>query len=166
MGSVIPLPAGIHASIRQLAEETGFDRDTVQKKISENNVVPSGKRGGHAVYRIRDVLPALYTNGPDGREDPEKLDPFRRKAHYQAELDKLKLQLETREVIPRIEVEQEQARNFRIVALLLDTLPDVVERDCGASAELIARIEQAIDKCRESLYAELVGDDEPVRDAS
>lgn len=153
------MPSGIHASIRQIAEETGFDRDTVTKKISEQNIVPSGKRGGHPVYRLRDVLPALYVLTPEGREDPQKMDPFRRVAHYKAELDRLKLEQETRELIPRIEVEQEQARILKIIAQLMDTLPDIVERDCGATADQVKRIERATDEAREHVFQELAEDE-------
>jgi hypothetical protein len=159
MGKVIPMPAGLHASIRQIAEETGFDRDTVAKKISERSCVPSGKRGGHPVYRLRDVLPALYVLTADGLEDPQKMDPFRRVAHYKAELDRLKLEQETRELIPRIEVEQEQARILKIIAQLMDTLPDIVERDCGATADQVKRIERATDEAREHVFQELAEDE-------
>lgn len=168
MSEVLELPAGLHASIRQIAEETGFDRDTVAKKISESSVAPSGKRGGHPVYRLRDVLPALYVHGADGQTDPQKLDPFRRKAHYQAEAERLDLDRKSGELIPRIEVEQEQARVFLAIALTLDTIPDLVERDCGATADQLQRIERAIDEAREKLYAELAAETkaDAVRDSA
>jgi hypothetical protein len=160
MANVTELPAGIHCSLRQIAEETGLDRDTVQKRISAANVVPSGKRGGHPVYRLREVLKPLMMGTDDGRMDPDKLEPYQRQAHYKAELDRLKLEQETRELIPRIEAEQEQARNFRITALMLDTLPDIVERDCGVTPEVLARIERTVDECRETLYKQLAAEDE------
>jgi hypothetical protein len=156
MGSVTELPAsGIHCSLRQIAEETGLDRDTVQRRIAAANAVPSGKRGGHPVYRLRDVLKAVMLKDDDGQIDPDKLEPYQRQAHYKAELDRLKLDQETRELIPRIEVEQEQARILRVVAQTLDTLPDLVERDCGATAIQVQRIERAVDECREALFTDL-----------
>jgi hypothetical protein len=167
MGSVSQIPAaGIHCSLRQLAEETGLDRDTVQRRISAANAVPSGKRGGHPVYRLRDVLRALLLKDEEGRIDPEKLEPYQRQAHYKAELDKLKLDQETRELIPRIEVEQEQARILRVVAQTLDTLPDIVERDCGATPAQVQRIERAVDECREALFTDLSDEDDEVRESA
>jgi hypothetical protein len=96
----------------------------------------------------------------EGSLDPDKLEPFKRQAHYKAELQKLQLETETREVIPRIEVEQEQARILRIVALMLDTLPDVLERDCGLAATMVARVEKALDQVRESLHKALTDDED------
>lgn len=160
MGTVTHLPAGLHMSLRQIAEETGLDRDTVQKRVSAANIVPSGKRGGHPVYRLKDCIKAVMLADEKGRTDPDKLEPYQRQAHYKAELDRLKLEQETRELIPRIEVEQEQARIMRIVALMLDTLPDVIERDCGVGADLLKRIEKSIDDCRETLHKELAADED------
>ncbi len=160
MGTVTHLPAGLHMSLRQIAEETGLDRDTVQKRIAAANIVPSGKRGGHPVYRLKDCIKAVMLTDEEGRTDPDKLEPYQRQAHYKAELDRLKLEQETRELIPRIEVEQEQARIMRSMSLTLDTLPDVIERDCGVGAETLARIERSIDECRENLYKELSESDD------
>jgi hypothetical protein len=161
MGSVTELPAaGIHCSLRQIAEETQLDRDTVQRRIAAANVIPSGKRGGHPVYRLRDVLKAVMLKDEEGRTDPDKLEPYQRQAHYKAELDRLKLDQETRELIPRIEVEQEQARILRVMAQTLDTLPDLVERDCGATPAQVQRIERAVDECREALFTDLSDEDD------
>jgi hypothetical protein len=162
MSNVTHLPTGTNLSIRQIAEETGFDRDTVAKKLTECGVKPAGKRGGHLVFRLRDSLKALYVAGPDGRADPEKMDPFRRKAHYQAEHEMLTLARERGELVPTIDVEQEQARVLKILVQALDTLPDVLERDCALNATTLARLEQIVDSTRDQMYEALVGaDDEP-----
>jgi hypothetical protein len=167
MSSVTEIPAtGIHCSMRQIAEECGLDRDTVQKRIAAANIVPSAKRGGHPVYRLRDVLKAVMLKDDGGRLDPDKLEPYQRQAHYKAELDRLKLETETRELIPRIEVEQEQARTMRIVALMFDTLPDIIERDCGVPGDVLARIERTVDDCRERLAKQLAEEDEEAEAAT
>jgi hypothetical protein len=158
---VVKLQVGIHCSQRQLAEISGLDRDTVTKRLAAMSAAPSGKRGGHPVYRLTpDLLKGLLQSDDSGRRDPDKLEPYQRQAHYKAELDKMKLETEARELIPRIEVEQEQARLMRIVALMLDTLPDVLERDCGISGETLGRVERSIDDCRETLHKQLT-DEEP-----
>ena len=159
MSKVISLPIGLSLSIRQIAEETGFDRDTVVKKMTESGTKPSGKRGGHSVYRLRDAIKALYISGPDGRMDPDKMDPFRRKAHYQAEHEALQLAKERGEVVPCIEVEQEQARNFKVVVQMLDTLSDTLERDAGLTKVQAGRVDEIVDATRRKLYSDLVEDD-------
>lgn len=161
MAKVTELGHGTHLSISGLSLEFGMTRETIAKRLGEARIAPSGKRNGYAVYRLRDVVKALTgQNTEDGKQDPEKLKPFERQAHYKAELDRLKLEQELRELIPRIEVEQEQARAFRIVSLMLDTLPDVLERDCGLAAAHINRVERAVDEVREGLFADLTAEDD------
>jgi hypothetical protein len=61
-------------------------------------------------------------------------------------------------------VEQSRAELAFVVKAsvqLLETLPDVLDRDCGLGHEAIARVEAALDALRENLYAALMGD-EPV----
>jgi len=156
MGSVVGLPTGTNLSIRQLAEECGFDRDTIAKRIRNAGLVPAGKRGGHAVYRLREVLPVLFKMGEDGKQDPEKLDPFQRKAHYQAEREALELSTSRRELIPRIEHEEEQARIVKIMAHACDTLPDILERDCGLTGEQLVRVEKVLDTARDGMYEAMI----------
>ena len=160
MSNVTKLGQGLHLSISTLAAEFGMTRETVSKRLADSAVAPSGKRGGYSVYRLKDVYQYLVGSPVAAGEDPQSLDPYRRQAHYKAELDRLKLEQETRELIPRLEVEQEQARILRVVAQTFDTMPDVVERDCGATASQIQRLERAIDECREALYTELAESDE------
>jgi hypothetical protein len=144
---------GLTASIRAYAEECGLDRDTLSRRLTESGAKPACKGPrGHPEYRIRDLIAAQFGTV----EDPDQLDPFRRQAHYRCELDKLKLQTERGELVPRIECEQEQARGMKLVARVFDTLPDVIERDCGAPPAILARIEKALDAARVELHGMLV----------
>lgn len=158
MSNVVDLKAGIHLSISNLAGEMGMARETVSKRLVEAGVRPSGKRRGYPVYRLRDALPALTGTGET--QDPDELDPFKRRAFYQGELEKMKVAHERGELIPRIEVEREQARILGAVAHFFDTLPDVIERDVGATPAQLEAIEDAADQIRESLYSELMAEDE------
>jgi hypothetical protein len=160
MGQVIRMPTGTNLSLRQLAEECGFDRDTVSKRLRNGGVAPSGKRGGHPVYRLRDALPCLFLHGEDGKKDPEQFDPFQRKAHYQAEREALELATSRRELIPRIEVEEEQARVAKTVVHALETMPDLLERDTGLTGPQLEKVEAIIDQVRDEIYSALVERDE------
>jgi hypothetical protein len=159
MGKVTDIGSGVTLSISSIATEFGVTRETATKRIAEANVTLAVKVRGYPVYRLRDVWRAVSGMVTDNAEDPQKLDPFRRVAHYKAELDRLRLETETRELIPRIEVEQEQARILKIIAQLMDTLPDIVERDCGATADQVKRIERATDEAREHVFQELAEDE-------
>jgi hypothetical protein len=162
MGRVVEFERGIHLSISAFAAEVSSTRETISKRIADAKLKPSGKRGGHPVYRLKDLFKAVYQAG-DGGIDPDKLDPFQRKAHYQAEHEKLQLETDRGQLVPAIEVEAKFAANFKTMAQWLDTLPDVLERDCGASPVLLAKIERRIDGLREELYQQLTGEGDAQR---
>ena len=137
-----------------------MSRDVFRRILSERGVQPAGKRGGHPVYRARDVLKAL-TSDFDGADDPDKLKPWERKAHYQAEHEKLRLQVERGELVPAIEVERGHGQIFAITTQGIDTLPDVLERDVGLTPLQLARVEKHLDEMREALYQALIeGEDD------
>lgn len=157
--SVEPILKQVALSISQLAGETGFDRATVRKRLSEAGVKPAGKRGGYPVYRLKDVLPVLY-HQQDGEFDPDKLKPFERNAWYKAEREKLHLQLERGDVVPALEVERKFAALFKALVQGLETLPDVLERDVGATPLQLTKIEKHLDEIRNALVTEIEGNDE------
>lgn len=159
MGKVIDLSHGIHVSMTAFASEFGSTRETISKRIAAARLQPTGKRGGHPVYRLGELHEAVYQAGEDGGTDPDKLEPFQRKAHYQAEHEKLRLQVERLELVPRIEVEEEMARIAKIVAQCFDTLPDRLERDCGVTPLVLAKIERYLDEVREELHKAAVRQD-------
>jgi ribosome-binding protein aMBF1 (putative translation factor) len=153
--AVVNLKRFTALSISQLAQDTGLQRTTITARLADAGVQPADKFRGYPVYRLCDVLPALYQMS-DGQIDPDQLKPFERRAYYQGELDKLKLQRDRGELVPDIEVEQELSRIFKIVTHGLETLPDILERDVGASPLLLARAEKHIDELRNNLYREIV----------
>jgi uncharacterized protein HemX len=146
-------------SISQLASLTGLARETVRKRLVEAGLQPSDTRKGHAVYRPREALPALYQMAGE-YFDPDRLKPLERHAHYKAEREKLHLQMERGDVVPSIEVEQKFAGLIKILTQGLETLPDVVERDVGATPVQLARIERAVDELRDALYQQVVSDED------
>lgn len=152
MGKVVSLGHGVHLSVSSISEELGSTRETVAKRLASAKVKPSGKRGGHPVYRLRDAIGACLVTGDDGSLDPDKLRPFERHAFYKAEREMLQLQVERAELIPSLEVEQKFAGLFKAIAEFFDTLPDVIERDCGASAMFLVKLEERLDQMREQLY--------------
>jgi len=154
---------GAHMSAATFADELGFDAATVRDRLRAINAEPSGEFRGFPLYRLRDLYRAAVSTA-DGKIDPEKLRPFERNAHYKAEREKLELQLELREVIPRLETEAGYAHAFKHVAQLFDTLPDILERECGASPDMLSRVERALDTVREELYKRLVAERDDAAD--
>jgi hypothetical protein len=143
---------GVHISAQAYAEETGVDAETVRARLRDLGAQPSGEFRGFALYRLRDLHRALMS-AAGGHVDPDKLPPFQRHAYYKAERERLNLQVEQRELIPVIEVERDSANVYKLVAQTLDTLPDVLERDCALTPDVVARIEAALDGARNELRA-------------
>lgn len=151
-------------SLSSLSRELGTTRETLRKRLAAQDVKPAGKRSGFPVYRLRDVLAAWQGTAESGF-DPDRLDAFKRRAYYQGEHEKLKLQVERRELIPRIEAEQEMAQMLKITAECFDTLPDILERDCGLEPSVLVKLEDRLDKCREELYQRLAAEGEDNADS-
>lgn len=159
-------------SINALAEEFGIDRRTVKKRLE--GIPPAGEASGHQAWRLRDVAIAVmgpqaaFAGDPDFI-DPDKMHPTDRLSHYRAEREKSKWLAEERFQIPSGEVEKVVATAFKSLAQSLDTLPDVLERDCALGPVEVERAIEVIDAAREGLYQELlevcsslsgIGDDE------
>jgi hypothetical protein len=160
MTTVANLPSGVLLSIRQFADETGVDRETVAKRVKASSIAPAAKRGGHPVFRLRDLLQAAYVTDEEGALDPDRLKPFERHAFYKAEREKLQLQVERAELVSSLEAEQKFAALFKAIAEFFDTLPDVLERDCGLNPMMLAKLEDRLDALREQLYGQVtdIGD--------
>jgi phage terminase Nu1 subunit (DNA packaging protein) len=147
--------SAVMLSISQLSTELELTRETVRKRLGDGGVKTAGKRKGYALYRLRDAVRAVLT-GADA--DPTKLDPFRRKAHWQAEAAELRLDVDKGELVRVTDLEQVYAATMKPIALMLDTLPDVLERDAGLNAQQVSRAERAIDETRELLVGLLQKD--------
>lgn len=161
--AVVEITRHTEFSISQFSLNTGFQRRTIRKRFADAGISASRMVHGYPVYRVIDGMPILYQT-VEGVVDPDKLKPFERRAYYQGELDKLKLQAERGELVPSFEVERTVARLFKILVQHVETLPDTLERDVGANAVQLVHIEKCIDKVRDAMYQEVIED--PDDDAS
>jgi len=154
--------APVHLSLGTWATALEVSRDVLRRVLTEAGVQPAGKKSGHPVYAAKAVVDAWVKHLTGGEAaDPDALRPFERKAHYQAEHEKLRLQVERGELVPSIEVEQGHGRIFAIATQAFDTLPDVLERDVGLSPLQLVRVEKHLDETREALYQALIeGEDD------
>lgn len=146
---------GVLLSINQAADEFGHDRRTVTKRIAELQIQPVDKRNGHPVYRLKDLL-AMERTTPDGEQDPNKMSPFERQAHFKAEAERLKVDLQRGALLKREDVETEWSRVLKVISLDLSTIVDVLERDLGLDPLVLERIEQRIDQIRRQMHDSIV----------
>jgi len=140
-------------------------------QLVRDGVIPKAGPGKYnPVAVVRSYIQFLRRTGANQDIKPDDLKPFERRAHYQAEMEKLDLQSKCGELIPRIEVEQEMGRVAKVLTEFLETLPDIMERDTGATPKQIMKMEAAIDQLREQIYGALTKDDgnvgNPVRQSA
>lgn len=162
MGEVTHLTDGVMSfSLRRLADELGMDRDTLRKRIAAYGVKPAARRAGHPVYRLRDVIPALYSRPDDGDKaghlDPSKMTPTDRKAHYQAENERLKFLAECGQLVLAPQAKDELAFVAKTVSRFHRTLADTFERDTRCPPEYTEALDRLVRRVGEELAA-AIGD--------
>lgn len=154
-----PIPA--ETSAETLAHLLNLTARRVQQLAREGVMV----RGGKGRYRLTESVRAynayLQATGGAGDGDPSRLDPFRRRAHYQAESERLELETRAGTLIPRDDVERTFARVFDQLARFLDVLPDRLERAGLANADQAERIVEWTNAARIELHAALTATEPP-----
>jgi len=140
----------LHASARQLADIFDHDRDALIREAAEAGIAPT--KDGYPVKRILAMLTG---------SDPGAMTASGRLTLAKAHLAEMRAAKEARKLISVDDVEQEQARIFAIVARTFDTLPDIIERDCGLPVHALDRMEKALDVARTELHRSLTSFDDP-----
>ncbi|MFK4014892.1 DUF1441 family protein [Cobetia marina] len=160
MADISALQEAYHWNITRIADAFNLHRDTVRKRLRAAGVVPAGQRGGTSVYALADVGPALYSDMIGGTGiDPDNLPPQERKAWYQSETERVKLEQQLRLLVPVEDAHREMSRLAKAVASGLDSLADMLERDAGLTPETIQLVEDTTDALREQMYQAVIADD-------
>ncbi|WP_278366880.1 MULTISPECIES: DUF1441 family protein [Marinobacter] len=161
-GEVNSIADAYNWSISQLARAFGMDRKTIARRIEDAGISPAGKKGGYPTYALKDAAPAIYADQVyyDPDEDPSKYPPSDRKAWYQSENERVKLEVQLRQLIPADEVHLEMSKLAKAVTTTLDSLPDILERDCDLDPDRIERVQSSIDGLREKLYLLVIDEDD------
>lgn len=151
----------------RIAKVWRVDRRTVDRLI--DGIQPASKVKGHPVWDVIDVAPVMvqYHSGgsiadPEGDDfDPEKLPPPDRKAWYESEDKRLKVEKEKGRLIPDIQFEAALVNAFKQLKTVLVTFPDVLERDANLTPEQVIKAQRIVDSTLMQLYKALVNDSEP-----
>lgn len=161
MGEINRIEDAYAWNITRLAEAFGLHRETVRKRLNAAGVVPAGVRNGANVYALKDAGPAVFADMVlGGDSDPDQLPPTERRAWYQSENERIKLEQELRQLVRSEEAHREMSTIAKAVTTTLESLPDILERDCGIDAESVARVQDVIDGIRQQLYERIVADDD------
>lgn len=132
------------ATINRFASWVNGDPTSITRRVIAAGVELVLERAGHKFYRIADLFRAFV-----------KENEFQRRARVQADEIELRNRKNRGELIPRQDVEQGIASLLKVVAETLDALPDIIERDAGATPAQLSRIEKTLDASRNELHARL-----------
>jgi hypothetical protein len=140
--------ASLKLNINQLAAITDVHRQTVAARLK--NIEPAaGSNSKLKLYLITDILTELMI--PTVSSDLEDMQPSDRLAHWKAENERLKFEQDTGQLIPADEVAREFSLMAKAVVMVLETLPDILERDCALSPAAVSRVQSVIDDLRDQM---------------
>ncbi|CAM7704742.1 DUF1441 family protein [Citrobacter braakii] len=134
-------------NVTQLAELVGMNRNLVARRLRDMELA-GGNGENLKLYELGPALQGLLT--PSMKENGE-MSPQDRKAWYQSENERLKFEAASRELIPVEEVAREYASLAKAVVMVLETLPDILERDCALSPTAVTRVQVIIDDLRDEM---------------
>lgn len=151
---VYGIVGGMQYPLTAWAREADIHHVTLAKRLGAIGAEPCGRKGRWDLYRGRDVFKALFQAQA---EEPDLLPAVERKAWYDGELRKRDLQVRDGELVPSDDVRAAMARLARVMIDALVTLPDVLENECGLTAEDAERVEALLDRVRGEIATDLGG---------
>jgi hypothetical protein len=145
-------------SLNMLAHEFGVARETVQNRLASANIQPAGERRGFPVYRVGPSAKAilqLQMQSAGFNNDPNTMSPQERSYWYKSENDRTKLEKEQGILVYAEDSRRAQAQIAKTGLQILETLPDILERDFNLSVDVISAVEDKLNALRDE-WAELV----------
>lgn len=144
-------------SARMLEAEFGIARDTIMRKVQTAGLAADGERDTHAVWRLRNILPVILDIGKlDVPSATDALARVRAEAERQRmEFKELELGRERGRYVLADDVRTEMAGIVKKVTQMLDTLPDILERDASLPPKAVVRCQEVIADVRDQLAKSL-----------
>ena len=141
-------------SIRRFAAVTQLDRTVVKARLAHIN--PCGKAKGYPVYKSWEGLRAIYEQAkPEVVTDPNKMAPRDRRDWYESEKIRLQVETESGLLITIDEHRDNLANTFKALAMIMDTVPDQLERKHALPANVIDDVQNTFDDFRQGMYDSL-----------
>lgn len=151
----------LRLNINQLAALTDLHRQTVAARLA-NVPLAAGSNAKLKLYSLTDILTTLLTRTADPVQvKVDEMTPPDRKAWFQSERERLRFEQETRQLIPASDVMREFSTMAKAMVQVLETLPDILERDCGLSPEAVNRVQNVIDDLRDQIAQKVSEADSP-----
>lgn len=159
-------PIGYRLTISACAREFNVSRDTVTRRFELYGVAPVGVNDrNYPVYKILDAAKAILqvserTNWD--QVDPATLHPVDRAQLAKARLDESRRRVEDIKadsaagtLISVEDCREQLAFMKNRFVQFIDTLPDILERDCELPSDVVDRVERSCDQLRNNLADEL-----------
>lgn len=143
-------------NVTQLAALSGVHRQTVNARLKNVSAI-GGNDANLKLYSLTSVLSELMKMPAPVAEG--EMEPQDRKAWYQSERERLKFEQEVGELIPASDVAREFADMAKSMVQVLETLPDILERDCALSSEAVTRVQNIIDDLRDEIARRVMSDE-------
>lgn len=144
-------------NISQIAALSGIHRQTVSSRLK--NLTPVNTNNSNLkLYALSDIL--TETMKVPASIDSQEMQPQDRKAWYQSERERLKFEQEIGELLPASDVAREYAALAKAMIQVLETLPDILERDCALTLSAVFQIQTVIDDLRDQIAIKVLADDE------
>ena len=150
------IPVERRASKTAAARWFGVTRFIFDKWIDRG--CPYAQQGDNLVFDLREVAKWVYSPTVKEEEsefDPEQLPPNERMQWYKGSRERLKYLEEAGKLVKISEYERELSAALKIVAISLETLPDVIERNAKLPTESIAAVQKICDRVRDDMYSHL-----------
>lgn len=129
------------------------------QQLAKEGIVPKAGRGQYPLAGVIRAYIQYIQNGQTAPEDidPDRMEPFKRRAFYQGEREKIALREQAGELVPRLELEAELAFVIKTCVHAFETLPDTLERDAALTPQQAEAVETLCDQLRTSLHERLSG---------
>ena len=150
-GEVVAQSEWFSWSLNQFAREFGIARETVQSRLRAANVAPTGEKRGFPVYSVSAAARAILLpeSSTPGLNDPDRMSPKERSDWFRSENERLKYEKDSGLAVGSDESREQMALIAKIGLQVLETLPDILERDYNLDADIISGVEARIDTIRE-----------------
>ncbi|WP_434340195.1 DUF1441 family protein [Motilimonas cestriensis] len=161
--SVSSLDDAYNWSIKRIAEAFGLARETVTSRIKKAHVQPAGKKSGHPVYALNDVGPILFISDAAAVNEihnPEIMHPKDRLDWFKSENERLKFHVNEGGLVEAHDSARAMSDLAKSLIQELETLPDLLERDCGMSPESLDRVVHSIDDLRDRMAQSILSMEE------
>jgi phage terminase Nu1 subunit (DNA packaging protein) len=129
------------------------------QQLSKQGILTKDDRGKYDLLKSgREYIRYLHTLNKEVETDPDKMSPKERLDWYKGTREKTRHMEEAGQLIQAADYERALSSALKSVAVTLESLPDVLERDAGIDGAAVEAAQGVIDRMRADLYQRITAD--------